>query len=172
MMLTLKNFQPYTPDCIDYLYPALYLQDEEGRDWYYHLTRFQPDTLKILYNSDGIICGFSPDASRLWPVGLSIAEVAVTDVPANLSIGGEWEWNGSAIVPCLQTGGGRVARRAALMAVASSAIEPLQDASEMGIATPEELQQLTEWKTYRVMLNRVDLSAPEIAWPEVPGYVA
>lgn len=56
---------------------------------------------------------------------------------------------------------------------ASAKISPLQDAVDLGMATDEEVVQLTEWKKYRVLLNRVDISeAPDIDWPEVPGDVA
>ncbi|XHX67357.1 hypothetical protein GU833_06745 [Photorhabdus akhurstii] len=40
---------------------------------------------------------------------------------------------------------------------------PLQDAIDLDIAIDAEKQTLTEWKKYRVLLNRVDCSvAPEI----------
>lgn len=52
---------------------------------------------------------------------------------------------------------------------ASAKISPLQDAVDLGMATDEEVVQLTEWKKYRVLLNRVDISeAADINWPEVP----
>ena len=54
-----------------------------------------------------------------------------------------------------------------LMALATVAIAPLQDAVELGIATEEEAAALTEWKKYRVMLMRVDTSKP--VWPTPPG---
>ena len=53
-----------------------------------------------------------------------------------------------------------------LMALATVAIAPLQDAVELGIATEEETAALTEWKKYRVMLMRVDTSNPD--WPTPP----
>ena len=60
--------------------------------------------------------------------------------------------------------------RAALMATASAAIAPLLDADELGIATKEEKDELTLWKLYRVMLNRLDITtAPDIDWPEMPA---
>lgn len=56
-----------------------------------------------------------------------------------------------------------------LMAQASKAIAPYQDAIDLGIATDKELIQLNAWKQYRVDLNRIDTSmAPDIAWPEKP----
>lgn len=61
-------------------------------------------------------------------------------------------------------------QKAALRVQADSVIAPLQDAVDLGIATPEETAQLTAWKTYRVQLNRVDTStAPDIVWPEMPA---
>lgn len=60
-------------------------------------------------------------------------------------------------------------RKTALMQAASDAIAPLQDADELGIATDEEADLLTRWKHYRVMLNRLDMSAaPSIDWPALP----
>ncbi|MEP9181704.1 tail fiber assembly protein [Enterobacter cloacae] len=62
------------------------------------------------------------------------------------------------------------ATRAALMDKASAAIAPLQDAEELGIAADDEAELLIRWKRYRVMLNRLDLSAaPAIEWPELPA---
>lgn len=54
-----------------------------------------------------------------------------------------------------------------LMQMANAEIAPLQDAVDLGIATTKETVALTEWKKYRVLLNRVDTSkAPDINWPE------
>ncbi|MEA1062774.1 tail fiber assembly protein [Erwinia sp. HR93] len=65
------------------------------------------------------------------------------------------------------------AKKSSLLAAASAAIAPLQDAVDIEIATDEEIAQLLVWKKYRVLLNRVDTStAPDIAWPEAPENVA
>ncbi|MCA6222971.1 tail fiber assembly protein [Photorhabdus antumapuensis] len=56
-----------------------------------------------------------------------------------------------------------------LMNIAREKIEPLLDAVSLNIATNAEKSALTEWRRYRVLLNRVDCSTvPNIAWPEVP----
>lgn len=53
--------------------------------------------------------------------------------------------------------------------VADSAVVPLQDAVDLGIANGEEEALLIAWKKYRVLLNRVDTStAPDIDWPVKP----
>ncbi|WP_307773608.1 tail fiber assembly protein [Providencia stuartii] len=60
-------------------------------------------------------------------------------------------------------------QKQSLLAEANNAIAPLQDAVDLDIATDEEEVQLTAWRKYRVLLNRVDTStAPEIDWPEKP----
>lgn len=60
-------------------------------------------------------------------------------------------------------------QKQSLLAEANNAIAPLQDAVDLGMVTDEEKAKLTAWKTYRVLLNRVDTSlAPDIDWPEKP----
>ncbi|MEN4634424.1 tail fiber assembly protein [Pantoea agglomerans] len=60
-------------------------------------------------------------------------------------------------------------KRSRLRAEADTAIQPLQDASDLGIATDDEASQLVTWKKYRVMLMRISTEDPEnIFWPEQP----
>jgi len=56
-----------------------------------------------------------------------------------------------------------------LISEASQKISILQDAVDLDMATDDEKTQLTAWKKYRVLLNRVDTSTvPDIVWPEKP----
>ncbi|EYU15089.1 phage tail collar family protein [Photorhabdus aegyptia] len=60
-------------------------------------------------------------------------------------------------------------RRVTLLRHANESIALLQDAADLDIATEAEKAALLEWKKYRVMLNRVNISlAPEMEWPEQP----
>jgi len=60
-------------------------------------------------------------------------------------------------------------KKAELRLIADTAIAPLEDAVELGIATDGEQVRLNEWRKFRVMLNRVNTSqAPDISWPELP----
>lgn len=62
------------------------------------------------------------------------------------------------------------AKRSILRAEADTAIQPLQDASELEIATDEETSKLIAWKKYRVMLMRVNTDdTANIVWPEQPA---
>nr|ELR5114079.1 tail fiber assembly protein [Providencia stuartii] len=52
---------------------------------------------------------------------------------------------------------------------ANTTIMYLQDAIEVGLDDDDYQAKLTAWKTYRVLLNRVDtLLAPDIDWPIKP----
>lgn len=62
--------------------------------------------------------------------------------------------------------------RKRLLTLAAEKIAPLQDAADLDMASDEERAALTAWRKYRVLLNRVDTSATEITWPEVPENVA
>ncbi|MDC9595766.1 tail fiber assembly protein [Xenorhabdus anantnagensis] len=56
-----------------------------------------------------------------------------------------------------------------LLKKAAESIGICQDAFDLGIATEKEQAALTQWRFYRVLLNRVDCSTvPDIYWPEQP----
>jgi hypothetical protein len=49
-------------------------------------------------------------------------------------------------------------------------IDTLQDAIDMEMATEEEKTQIMEWKKYRILLNRLNMSSsPDIEWPQIPA---
>lgn len=61
---------------------------------------------------------------------------------------------------------------ARLRKIADDAIAPLQDAMDLGEATAEEGAELTAWKRYRVVLNRLPDQPgypDEITWPVPPA---
>lgn len=61
------------------------------------------------------------------------------------------------------------ATKQSLMQDATDKISVLQDAVTLGMATEEENENLIKWKTYRVLLNRVDAQvASQINWPTKP----
>jgi len=60
------------------------------------------------------------------------------------------------------------AMRDRLLNDATRAIAPLQDAVDLEMATDTEKALLTEWKRYRVFVNRVDLTVENPNWPVKP----
>lgn len=90
----------------------------------------------------------------------------------SVSPGGEYQkWDGKAWVKdeAAETAArlreAEVTKRR-LLQMASGKIAPLQDAVDLGIVTDEEKSQLAEWKKYRVLVNRVDISNPD--WSQKP----
>ena len=60
-------------------------------------------------------------------------------------------------------------KKTRLLNAATAKIAPLQDAVDTNMATDDEKAQITAWKTYRVLLSRVDTAkAPDIEWPVSP----
>lgn len=63
--------------------------------------------------------------------------------------------------------------KTSLAQLAANKKSPLQDAVDLDMATEQEKALLVAWKTYSVLINRVDVStAPDITWPEEPSDVS
>ena len=63
-------------------------------------------------------------------------------------------------------------RRDRLLNVATARMAPLQDAVDIGEATSDEEAELTAWKRYRMLLNRIQQQSGfpnAIEWPAVPS---
>ena len=60
-------------------------------------------------------------------------------------------------------------KKTRLLNEAAAKIAPLQDALDTGMASDDDKERLTAWKTYRVLLSRIDTSkAPNIECPTAP----
>ena len=66
------------------------------------------------------------------------------------------------------------ATRNQYLTAATLAIAPLQDAVDIGEATPDDEAMLLKWKQFRVAVNRVVLTLANPTWPvpPQPGYGA
>lgn len=167
-----RNFKKYpleVPTFIDYAF-----RTEDGQDWYETvLKELDNGLLKIAFESDNLIrtCGY--DATGLYPENRSITSIEEKDIPEGFTANGEWMFDGEKIVPRIIPHEESVAKASELKAyyinVATNAINPLQDAVDLGMATDDEVALLQEWKKYRVLLSRVDTGlAPENRWPQSP----
>lgn len=188
-MQNIKNFtlaEPTDKQIEDFANPEgiapQFLRSEDGQDWYECQALFHDDTIKLMYDSDGIIRSVvdapiptrenTYSVSMLFPLNMSVAEIE-GPLPDGFNIGGGWVFNGESVVPRIPSTEELIAiaeaTKAKLMDAANKAIAPLQDAVDLGIATDEEAAQLQLWKKYRVLLSRVDTSkAPDVDWPITP----
>lgn len=181
-----KNFKivsaPKNKDLLADAPPGvLFLESEDGCDWYECQAYFSDDTVKIMYDAAGIIMavvdkpvpqrGNTYAVSMLWPVNMSVTELALKNYPSGCKADGSWRYSGGKI-ESIPPDYAAIAesQKSNLMVEANTAITPLQDAIELDIASDEEKVLLLAWKKYRVLLSRIDTRlAPEIDWPEKPA---
>ncbi|MEX1841199.1 tail fiber assembly protein [Enterobacter cloacae] len=146
---------------------VIFLCDEQGNDWYEVQSGFDPTKIKIMYDVNGIIRSYSSDASSLNPIDSFVAEVTTEDFPSGIDILGGWRFDGEKIIPVdVDVTVENEEKKQRLITEAAEVIAPLQDAVDLAMATEQETANLLSWKTYRVLLNRVDPSKPD--WPLKP----
>jgi len=130
---------------------------------------------------------YSPSANAFYDTSINLVipadAVKITDKKWTDLLAGQAEGKliacGADMLPCLTDQPLPTAeelisqaedKRSRLRAEADTAIQPLQDASDLGIATDDEASQLVAWKKYRVMLMRINTKDVEnITWPEQPA---
>ena len=73
-MLYINKFKPYVPssNAID---GVLYLKSEDEKDWYEIQSQFSKDTLKVMFDDNGLVISCSRDVSLLFPVNYGVLEV-------------------------------------------------------------------------------------------------
>lgn len=165
---------------------VLFLESENGLCWYAAQQEFSDDTVKIQYDSDGIIRAVVDKpvpqrenvyaASMLWPYNASVAEIAVEDYPEEVQLDGTWRFDGTTVYQdagivsaFALTKNTRQFNR--LLRACTDAAFPLQSALALGIITPEQQAMLTELQNYAVTLADTDLTVTPVAWPVPPASV-
>ncbi|EAQ4448882.1 DUF4376 domain-containing protein [Salmonella enterica] len=115
-MMNIKNFTPGAPKTPEQLelankHRVLFLFSEDGQEWYESQKQFAVDTIKFAYDADGVIRSISRDVSALWPVNMSIAEVADTTANRRADISGRWGFDGENIIDLMTPEKARRAKR-------------------------------------------------------------
>lgn len=172
-MKIFKRFTMFEPD--NGIPGALYLRDDGGQCWYDCQLQFNSKTIKICFDENNIIRSVTNaesghDASGLWPINMSVAEIEDTEDARRIKINGQWQFIDGIVSERELTDEEMIAQavnlKNDLLAQAAIKIAPLQDAVDLNIATEEEAGKLAALKLYRVELMRVNTStAPDISWP-------
>ncbi|EMW4538925.1 tail fiber assembly protein [Salmonella enterica] len=175
-MNNIKNFTRYTPESdekkeLEKNINAIFLVSEDGQDWYDCQVNFSVSTFKVMYDANGIVRAITKDVSNLYPENRSVAEVNI--LPDGAAIDGNWMYENGCVIPRTLTHIELIQQleneKTRLLSHAEKNISPLKDAVELGIATNEENVKYAEWRNYRVLVNRVDISDPEkVSWPNLP----
>ncbi|KUT27609.1 tail fiber assembly protein [Escherichia coli] len=147
-----------------------WLYTEDGKNWYEEQKNFQSDTLKMVYDHNGVIICIEKDVSAINPEGASVVELP--DITANRRAddSGKWMFKDGAVVKRIYTADEQQqqakSQKAALLSEAESVIQPLERAVRLNMATDEERARLESWERYSVLVSRVDTANPE--WPQKP----
>ncbi|HBM0096111.1 TPA: DUF4376 domain-containing protein [Salmonella enterica subsp. enterica serovar Blitta] len=105
-MMHLKNIRamdPKTPKQLELTrrFHVIWLFTEDGKNWYDELKKFAPDTLKIAYDSEGVICHVETDVTTINPNGKSVVELPATTTNRRADISGRWGFDGVNIIDLL-----------------------------------------------------------------------
>lgn len=173
-------------DAVDNDNNVLFLVSEDGQDWYECQSLFSDDTVKIQYDSSGIIKAVVAEpvpqrgnvyaVSMLWPFGMSVAEIAVADYPEGVTLDGTWKFDGTSVyqdadITSALTLAKNIRQFNRLLRACTDAAFPLQSALALGIITPEQQSMLTGLQNYAVSLADTDLTATPVIWPTPPASV-
>ncbi|WP_371330645.1 tail fiber assembly protein [Klebsiella quasipneumoniae] len=168
----------------------LFLVSEESQDWYECQSAFLPDTIKIMYDPDGIIVsvidkpvsqrGNTLAVSLFFPLGMSVVELSPSDYPEGVVADGSWVFDGSNVVRrrySAQEIQQRAERdRQQLMAAATGIIGIWQTELLLELISEDDRNSLEKWVSYLRSLRLMDFSSlsdevdyKNINWPEKPS---
>ena len=99
----LVQLTPYTPvdaqgQPLDNPQQILFLQDANGLDWYEQQSHFAADSLKVVVNTANQVVSAHVDVSALWPLGCSVYEIALEQVPDPFQVEDGWYWQDQHLV--------------------------------------------------------------------------
>lgn len=114
---------------------------------------------EVLPDNRGLVYGVETGEQIRWGMPGDLPEHVTAEAPANDLQ--SWDGKGWRTDPTKVA-----ARRDELIAGAGQRVAVLQDAVDLDMADDAERTALLDWKRYRVLLSRIDVSGP--TWPESP----
>lgn len=193
-MQNIKNFKLATPSSellekFKGFSGIQFLESEDKLDWYESQRLFLDDTIKIQYNSDGVITsvvdapvphrGNTYAVSMLFPLNCSVAEIAIEDYPEGVKLDGTWKFDeetnsiyqDSAINSSISE---NTRKRASLASNAALAIVTLQAGFDRGISLDGDADMLAQWQDYLCNLRSMtsdQLEQSPAAFPPAPASI-
>ncbi|APG20003.1 phage tail protein [Kosakonia radicincitans] len=148
-------------------YSYIYFEDEHHRDWYETRDKEWKGVNKFIATDESeFVVTFSDNPNFLTLAeGMNVYEVV--DYPDDISTAVYKYQGGKFLSQEPSTWEIAEQEKNRLISEATTMISVLQDAVDLGMATEDDESSLIAWKTYRVMLSRVDTHNPE--WPDKPA---
>lgn len=188
-MQNIKNFRLVNPteaQLLAFANPVgerpLFLRSEDGQDWYECQSLFADNTIKIMYDSNGVIQsvvdrpvperGNIYAVSMFFPDGLSVAEVEI--LPAGFELSSDtWVYDGTTVYQDQKILADKINsintrelyRRLALV---SSYVWMLQSCAAEGVSKISDEDTITVLQKYTVLLRSTDLTQYPAAFPSIP----
>ncbi|MBD8451893.1 tail fiber assembly protein [Serratia rubidaea] len=103
-MKEFKGFKSYKPDetskywDISRTHAIAFIKSEDGIDWYDAQNSFQSDTVKLMYDDEGLIVCASHCASGMFPVDRSVVEVSESVIPDGFAPDMSWRYLNGEVV--------------------------------------------------------------------------
>ncbi|WP_162302990.1 tail fiber assembly protein [Buttiauxella sp. 3AFRM03] len=156
---------------------------EDGLDWHECQALFADDTVKIMYDQNGVIVsvvdkpvpsrGNTLAVSMFNPANRSVAEISVADYPENFTLDGSWIFDGATITQSAEIIQARMleANTAAYKSRLRDAVaefQSLQLVIDTGKASKDDKEACAAIRDDIIQLRKVDLTSSDTSWMEVP----
>ncbi|MEB8638661.1 tail fiber assembly protein [Cronobacter muytjensii] len=190
-MQNLKNFKIYEPSAKQRAADLkaggkvyAYLISDDGSDWYESQSNFSPDTIKLMYDNDGIIHSVVAEpvpergnilsVSMFFPLNMSVAEIDGL-LPDGFELDSHtWLFDGEKIYQDTarvadnnrQLNANLLKGRLNNAAIAAFAIN---SSGAVNNARDDDAANLNSVYLYADLLRSVDLDEP--VWPEIPAFI-
>lgn len=188
-MQHIKNFRRVTPTAKQLKKYSnaegdipVFLRSDDGQDWYECQQDFADDTVKLMYDENGVIQavvdkpvpgrGNTLAVSMLCPEDMSVAEVS--ELPEGFEIDSKsWKFGDDGVyqdVAVLTDATLRANSRhySFLRREAVSELVMLQSCAEAGRGRPNDEARIQTLRTYLADLRDTDLTVAEPDWPALP----
>ncbi|HCC3332206.1 TPA: tail fiber assembly protein [Salmonella enterica] len=164
-------------------YVPIFLRSAEGQDWYESFDLFSDDTVKLMFNSDGVIVSIVdapvPErgdiyaVSMFFPDGLSVAEIEGM-LPEGFELDSRtWVYRDGTVeqdqtlLDAYNLAINQEQYRSRVNELTNEMLM-LQAAITTGRATEKQQARFTALQNYAVDLSEVDLTQAKPDWPDNP----
>ncbi|XJK01982.1 tail fiber assembly protein [Escherichia coli] len=150
-----------------------WLYSADGKNWYEEQKNFQPDTLKMVYDHNGVIICIEKDAfTQLIRKAQASLNYLILQQIAGLMISGKWMFKDGVVVKRTYT---EEEQRQQAENEKQSLLQLVRDKTQLwdsqlrlGIISDENKQKLTEWMLYAQKVESTDTSSLPVTFPEQP----
>lgn len=164
----------------------IFLESEDGQRWDECQALFSDDTVKLMYDSGGVIHsvvdapvpqrGNTYAVSMFFPLNMSVVEIAVDDYPAGCCTDGTWLFDGEKVYQAPDLLASTILRRnqkalSARQSTAAGFAFAIQSSATLGNPRDGDGDNLLALQQYADALRDVDLTVEKPDWPPVPSFI-